>query len=72
MSSRKKPDQRTLTAYHEAGHAVVAFDQGVRIYGINVRPDEDRLGHIRIDTLLLDRLVPTFEYDKGSRNRFLI
>ena len=72
MSIKQKINRRTLTSYHEAGHAVVAFDQGVRIYGINIKPDSDRLGHIRIDTLLLDRLVPTFEYDKGSRNRFLM
>ena len=72
MSARKKSDQRTLTAYHEAGHAVVAFDQGVRVYGIDVTPDQERLGNIRIDTLLLNRLVPTFEHDKGARNRFLM
>lgn len=72
MKGKKEPDQKVLTAYHEAGHAVVAFDQGVRIYGIDITPDRGRRGHIRIDTLLLDRLVPTFEHDKGSSNRFLM
>ena len=63
-------DRRTLAAYHEAGHAVVAYDQGVRVHGISIVPDEGRMGHIAIDTLLLNRLAPTFEYNKGARNRF--
>ncbi len=28
------------------------------------------MGHIAIDTLLLNRLVPTFRTNKGARNRF--
>jgi hypothetical protein len=28
------------------------------------------MGHISIDTLLLNRLAPTFEHNKGARNRF--
>jgi len=59
-----------LSAYHEAGHAVVAFDQGVRVHGISIIPDEGRMGHVSIDTLLLNRLAPTFQYNKGARNRF--
>ena len=67
---RKNYDRRTLAAYHEAGHAVVAYDQGVRVHGISIVPDEGRMGHIAIDTLLLNRLAPTFEHNKGARNRF--
>ena len=63
-------DRRTLAAYHEAGHAVVAYDQGVRVHGISIVPDEGRMGHIAIDTLLLNRLAPTFQHNKGARNRF--
>ena len=63
-------DRRTLAAYHEAGHAVVAYDQGVRVHGISVVPDEGRMGHIAIDTLLLNRLAPTFHNNKGAKNRF--
>ncbi len=63
-------DRRTLAAYHEAGHAVVAYDQGVRVHGISVVPDEGRMGHIAIDTLLLNRLAPTFHNNKGANNRF--
>jgi len=33
-------------------------------------PDEGRMGHIAIDTLLLNRLAPTFQHNKGARNRF--
>jgi hypothetical protein len=66
----KKHDRRTLVAYHEAGHAVVAYDQGVRVHGISIVPDEGRMGHIAIDTLLLNRLAPTFRFNKGARNRF--
>jgi hypothetical protein len=63
-------DRRTLSAYHEAGHAVVAYDQGVRVHGISIVPDEGRMGHIAIDTLLLNQLAPTFQTNKGARNRF--
>jgi hypothetical protein len=63
-------DRRTLAAFHEAGHAVVAYDQGVRVHGISIVPDEGRMGHIAIDTLLLNRLAPTFHNNKGARNRF--
>ncbi len=63
-------DRRILTAYHEAGHAVVAFDQGVRIFGISLVPGEGKMGHARVDTLSLDRRIATFSSDKGARNRF--
>ena len=65
-------DRRTLTAYHEAGHAVVAFDQGVRIFGISLVPGEGKMGHARVDTLFLDRRTATFPSDKGARNRFTL
>jgi hypothetical protein len=70
LTGKNRYDRRTLAAYHEAGHAVVAYDQGVRVHGISIVPDEGRMGHIAIDTLLLNRLAPTFQYNKGARNRF--
>jgi hypothetical protein len=70
MTFRPDANRRTSAAYHEAGHAVVAYDQGIGIHGITIVPDERRNGHIRVDTLLLDRLAPTFRSDKGARNRF--
>lgn len=72
MAGRQKADPRKLTAYHEAGHAVAAFDQGVRIHGISIAPDQVSRGHIGIDTLHLDRHVSSFREDRGSRNRFLM
>ncbi|UCF87896.1 MAG: hypothetical protein JSV70_05520 [bacterium] len=70
MTPKNTYDRRTLAAYHEAGHAVIAYDQGVRVHGISIVPEEGRMGHIAIDTLLLNRLVPTFRTNKGARNRF--
>lgn len=70
MKPDRKPDRITISAYHEAGHAVVAYDQGVRVHGISVVPDEGRMGHIAIDTLHLNRLAVTFHNNKGARNRF--
>ena len=70
LTERKTLDRRILAAYHEAGHAVLAHDQGIRVHGISIVPDEGRTGHVRIDTLLLNRLAPTFRFDKRARNRF--
>jgi len=70
LTDQKPFDRRKLAAYHEAGHAVVAYDQGVRVHGISIVPDDGRMGHIAIDTLLLNRLAPTFQTNKGARNRF--
>jgi hypothetical protein len=65
-------DKRILTAYHEAGHAVVAFDQGIRVFGISLVPGQGKMGHARVDTLSLDRRFPTFRSNKGARNRFTL
>lgn len=35
------PDELELTAYHEAGHAVVAYVNGARIFGVNVWTTKD-------------------------------
>ncbi len=70
MTDQNTFDRRTLAAYHEAGHAVVAYDQGVQVHGISIVPDDGRMGHIAIDTLLLNRLAPTFQFNKRARNRF--
>ncbi|MBN2721108.1 MAG: hypothetical protein JXR72_08405 [Proteobacteria bacterium] len=65
-------DRRTLTACHEAGHAVVAYDQGIRVFGISVVPGLGKRGHTCVDTLFLDRQFPSFSSDKGARNRFTL
>lgn len=65
-------DRRTLTACHEAGHAVVAYDQGVRVFGISLVPGLGNMGHTCVDTRFLDRQLPSFRSDKGARNRFTL
>jgi len=42
---RKRPDQLTRTAYHEAGHVVIAWRVGRAIKHVTVSPDGDSLGH---------------------------
>ncbi len=34
------------TAYHEAGHAVMAWDEGIKINSISIVPDEKASGRI--------------------------
>lgn len=40
-SKRKK-----ATAYHEAGHAVAAWRQGLKFKRVTIKPDADSLGHV--------------------------
>ena len=37
-------DQRTLTAYHEAGHAVMALLMGRSVQKVSIIPSQNRLG----------------------------
>ena len=37
-------NQRTRTAYHESGHAVVAAALGIRVYQVTIIPDDRRNG----------------------------
>jgi len=46
--------ERERTAYHEAGHAVVAFSLGSRIKMVTIKPDGHYLGWV--ETTLLRRL----------------
>ena len=41
-------DERTVTAYHEAGHALMAFLKKVRIVKVSIIPSESlgALGHL--------------------------
>jgi len=68
----QRGDRRILTACHEAGHAVVAYDQGIRVFGISLIPGREKMGHTSVDTLFLDRQFPSFPSDKGARNRFTL
>jgi hypothetical protein len=44
---RRRVEPLWPTAYHEAGHAVMALRLGRRFRYATVRPEEDRLGHVR-------------------------
>ncbi|HZS85945.1 MAG TPA: hypothetical protein VFE42_00455 [Chloroflexota bacterium] len=44
--SKRYPARLVATAYHEAGHAAVAFDLGIRVRGASIIPDGDALGHV--------------------------
>ena len=45
--NQKKATRRTLTAYHEAGHAVAAYLLRKKFRYITVRPDGDYEGYMR-------------------------
>lgn len=45
--NRKKIPRRTLTAYHEAGHAVAAYLLRKRFRYVTIRQDGDYEGHMR-------------------------
>lgn len=42
-----EPTHDIVTAYHEAGHAVIALALGRTIHNVTVRPNRDRLGEVR-------------------------
>ncbi len=44
MSSSSHSDQRSLTAYHEAGHAVIAIVVGRSVNKVSIIPGGNRLG----------------------------
>ncbi len=39
-------DQQMITAYHEAGHAVMAMSCGFHVGRISIRPNDSNLGHV--------------------------
>lgn len=49
-----KRTQKSLeaTAYHEAGHAVIAWREGIKIKEISIVPDKKTLGHVNHDSIL--------------------
>ncbi|HEY1190698.1 MAG TPA: M50 family metallopeptidase [Gemmata sp.] len=42
-----EPIHDAVTAYHEAGHAVIALALGRTIHKVTVRPNRERLGEVR-------------------------
>jgi hypothetical protein len=59
--------QLALTAYHEAGHAVAAFERGVPVHHASIIPTEGTKGHIRHATTFRRSESP--EWDTSPRNR---
>jgi hypothetical protein len=47
--------QREATAYHEAGHSVVAWHLDVRVLNISIVPDEDSVGRAQHAKLIRGR-----------------
>lgn len=60
QSMRKRDEQRELirTAYHEAGHAVVAAVFGLWPYRATIGPEGSKRGEVRIRTTSLTFLFP--------------
>jgi hypothetical protein len=48
-SPAKRDYELQATAYHEAGHAVVALLLGLKFRHVTIEPDSDSLGHLKCD-----------------------
>lgn len=57
--------RRERTAYHEAGHGVMAFLEGVPVSQVSIVEDEESYGRVLHKSLI----GASIEYDSGSRNR---
>lgn len=44
--AKRTIDKLTATAYHEAGHAVIAHELRIRFKLVTVKPEADSLGHV--------------------------
>src|SRR3954469_11232009 len=44
ISGSMDPSQNEATAYHEAGHAVLALALGRQVHAVNILPNGERLG----------------------------
>lgn len=54
--NERTPAKAALVALHEAGHAVVAFDLGIRLSAVTIEPDKwrDREGSVKAEELRED------------------
>src|SRR5215471_12724136 len=59
---------REATAYHEAGHAVVAWVQGYKPHNATIIPDEDSHGHV-LHADPLRRIRLEWDNSDGARLR---
>jgi len=62
---KRKTSTEELTAYHEAGHAVVAFALGLPYRTISIKRDTDTLGRVHFFKMPSARA----EYDTSYRQR---
>ena len=69
------PTEQRGTAYHEAGHAVVAYDAGRRVRLVSIVPDADSSGRCTYDDVLElsvdDLLRPTPRQEIDARDRIV-
>ncbi|MGC4013905.1 MAG: hypothetical protein QM755_05225 [Luteolibacter sp.] len=56
-------DLERLTAYHEAGHAVIALSQGRMIQEVSIVPRLQRLGHCEVKKGTAKKLKDALETD---------
>jgi hypothetical protein len=56
-------------AYHEAGHAVVALDQGLAIKSVTIRPDAEGKFKGRISSFKKPRRFEEMGWDTSTRKR---
>jgi ATP-dependent Zn protease len=62
---RRSSNQAKATAYHEAGHAVIAHYLHIRVMEASIEPNEFSSGHVKHQRLL----NKTIEFDRSDRNR---
>jgi len=62
-TKRKAIPRITVTTYHEAGHAVMAYLVGWRFRSVSVEPDPDASTLGRLVTVFPDWFQPSFERD---------
>ncbi len=60
-------DRRAHAAYHEAGHAVAAWEQGIEIQSLTIPADADRGSDARMHHLA--ELIGDFAWDTTAENR---
>jgi len=67
MRKRSKK-QFEATAYHEAGHAVLAYRYDIKIESVTIKRDEDSFGRMAGDGLL-KKIRPDIEITPGGRDK---
>ncbi len=61
---RQLVNQKRATAYHESGHAVMCWLNGVRLKSVTIDPDEDYVGFCRHEKIIRGRFPETDNSDR--------